>query len=286
MKLTQASPDHITSESSGVAQIIIGAFLLAVGIGVAIFTLVGHLQAGVYIFAGAFALFGILAIVFASSTSIVLVQNGTSSITNKCLIGGKTKTTEFANTDVAAVLFDSSIQYERQTTNGRTSTTRERVSNLSIILKDTSEIALDSDRRGMSTINGISLGRGASPLQEQGQQIAAFFGVQLVNHDQSLTPASLSEAVGEISNLIHGHDTSRPAETISPPALSYPAPVTGEVTAYPQQAPLTAANPTVAAPSRPLSGAPVSVPQRPTPTPESSPRPATDSTQPPSNPQA
>jgi hypothetical protein len=185
MKLIMLDPMRLQINNSGITTLILGAVFAVIGVGGGIFAATNSGgQWWLLIVTGAFFLFGIVAIVFAKSTVVLLEKAGTSTITSKRLLGGSPNQQTFQTQQINAVVLSTVNQYTRETPTNNTATQeiqKTTSSTLSLHFLDNSSVVIAKKNRSSNTnVGGISIGTMQSaPLQKEAQQVADFLGVPL-----------------------------------------------------------------------------------------------------------
>lgn len=201
MKIQTLSEDELEIKSSGVASLVIGIVMVPAGIAIGATPLFTTAEWWVSLIGLAVAGIGALIAFSASSTRNVLRRSGASTITEKRLIGGKTKEASFDASQIVQVRLETHSEYTADTSSESGSRSsqgrRQRVSSLLVVLKDATEITIASEREsGGVSMNGISLNSVSSaPLSKEAQQVADFLGVPLVT---GLQDVSLQNIVGAV----------------------------------------------------------------------------------------
>lgn len=218
MKITQTNDTELTILNSGTAGLIGGGTLLLIGIGIGVYPLIGTAEWWVSLIGAAVAGFGGLLIFTAATVTTTLRRGGTSTISERRLVGGRLKEASFESSQVDHIKLESHTEYSSSSSSNRSGQqNRRRVSEVFAELKDGTEISLatqSANANGGVSLNGISVGAVMkAPLSKEAKQIADFLGVPLKT---GLQDASLQDVVGVVQTAF-GHSTS-PATTSRPAA--------------------------------------------------------------------
>jgi len=219
MKITQINNDQLQIDSNGISSVIVGIVFALAGVGVAFAPLYAeNAHWWVSLIGGAFIAVGAYMAFTAKNEHIVLIKHGTSTKTVTKVIGGSSGAMNFESADITSVVLNTHTEYVQDDDDRGTGKRRERVSVLSLAMKDYSEIVLGSDRSGQDgiTIAGISLSSlGKAPLSAEALYLSEFFGVPLTSSSQDpIGIDKISQAIGQMTGGL-----VQPSEPLPPTAM-------------------------------------------------------------------
>lgn len=243
MKISNQN-NQLIIKNGGIGQIFAGLVFTIAGIGFAALILLGIGQqsgnkaigAGIALL---FAVIGIAIILFAKSQTVSIIKGGSTDMTIKRLIGGKTTNQSFPTESITSVLLQTDIDRDITHDNdGGTSTTTSLRSTVSLQLSDGSMVTLGSKSGGSSTFNGFSMGGiRKSPLQQEAQMIAEYLQVPVQSLNPGMSPTNLMNAMqnGQQGTPITSPAPSAPTATPpSTPIIQQPAQPVNVVAPQPQ----------------------------------------------------
>jgi hypothetical protein len=213
MKITHSS-SQLEIKSGGVAQVVVGVVMVVAGAVFAIAMLAGAMNSGTgqpapkwyAVFGLIFVTIGILLVVFAKNTRVILRPGGESLVEAKRILGGGIERQTFSTAQVTAVKLHTYRNQDSTSDNSSGS----RQSDLYVQLQDNSQILLGSSSGGPSgafKINGFNAGSliQKAPLSREAEEVAAFLGVPM----QTEGDVSFSEFVGKIKEAVLPDATSQ-----------------------------------------------------------------------------
>jgi len=203
MKINQTET-QLELKTSGLIQIIASIILIVVGIAVSISVLIGVFKdadgKSLPIYWSLVGLVMLLAGGFASYSSknrqIILKKDGTSTVSTKRIIGGKTQETTFETSRVVAINLSTHFTMNSTDSNSNSNSSSQRRSELSLVLDDNSLISVASS--GGSN-GGFSFSMSnlimKAPLSKEANQIATYLGVPLQS-------SGMSDPVSDIKSMV------------------------------------------------------------------------------------
>lgn len=240
MKILRPNDSELEIRTSGVSTLIFGGIFVLAGIGGAAAPLFTTAEWWVSLIGAAIIALGVLMILTATSIRTLLRKEGASEITEKRLIGGKTKQSTFESSQVNHVKLESHTETRRTTSSASDRSgqqERQRVSTIYLLLNDGTEVTVGTERKnsnGGFALNGISLASiSKAPLAAEAQQIADFFGVPLKTGIQD---ANLQDVIGAVQTAMkQPNGIVAPTAAPTPQVMTQPNPSTPPAT--PQSTP-------------------------------------------------
>jgi hypothetical protein len=236
MKINEINNEQWEIKESGIATIVIGAFLAGGGV-LALAWILTHLATIAWWWSlvglGALAIGGLI-IFSASSRQLVLRRQGLTEIVTTRVIGGKQTSSSFDAGQIASVNLDTTDELKTSTaSDGDQTTTRERSSVLYVLLRDNSQVILATRKGGSNglAVNGMGLnGINKAPLADEAQRIATFYGVVLSSRANNMTGI---QAVTSVLNTMQQGITQAPQPAGGAPTqtITQPQPIVPDASA-------------------------------------------------------
>lgn len=183
MKMIKTNSEQLEIKESGVINVVLGVVFALVGVGLALWVVIGGAEMPIWAAAIglAIAVIGAMVVLSAVKRHVILRRVGESEVLVTKLVTKKQSRVSFQADQIASANLETHTSYTQSTSDDRTGQSgRQRVSTLYLLLKDNTELVLATSRSGTSSVavGGISVGSfGKAPLSDEAKEVAEFYNV-------------------------------------------------------------------------------------------------------------